>query len=61
METTSNTLQFGEPTSVAEEERFQKDIIAQTDNKLESVLFLFIPSSFSSKFNILSFSFLCYT
>ena len=42
METTSNSLHFGDLTSVGEEQRFQNDIVAQTDAKLEFVLFPFI-------------------
>ena len=47
METTSDSLQLGELASVAEEERYQKDVVAETDKKFQIVkivLFLFILS-----------------
>ena len=49
MKTTSNALQFCEPTSVAEEKRFQEDIVAQTNNKFEYFLVLVILLHFKPK------------
>ena len=54
MKTTPDALQFDKLTSVAEEERFQKDITAQTDNKFKYFLFFVILWKFKPKMKKLS-------
>ena len=55
MKTTFNLFQFSEPTPVAEEGNIEHDIVAQTDNKFQLDIFLFILRQSKSKtFNLFS-------
>ena len=49
MKITSDSLKFGEATSVAKKERFEKDIVTQTKEELKSVLSLNILCHFNPK------------